>query len=378
MRHFAVSTMGKRLLALATAGMLALATAGCGRESSPLRIGYVGGLTGRVAGLGVAGRDGVLLAVEEVNRAGGIAGRQLEVLVRDDRQDAETAKKLAEELAAGDAVAIIGPMTSSVAAAMHPVINARQILMISPTVTSNRFNDQDDYFFRVTMPLRVNAGKLAEHALRHGLKNFAVSVDTANAAYTEDWLESFRRPFEAGGGRIVHVERFTSGREGGLFPLAERMLAAKPDALLLLSGAMDTALIAQQVRKLGSGVALFSSEWANTSDVINFGGKAVEEMSSFVTYNPASRASRHRAFMENFERRFGYQPSFAAVLAYEAATGLFAAMERNPQRAGLKEALLGVGSFAGLQGDVRLNRFGDPERETFLAVIRDGRFATLD
>jgi ABC-type branched-subunit amino acid transport system substrate-binding protein len=57
---------------------------------------------------------------------------------------------------------------------------------------------------------------------------------------------------------------------------------------------------------------------------------------------------------------------------------LFAGLERNPNREGFREALAGLGSFPGLQGAVRMNRAGDPERETFLAVIRDGQFTTTD
>jgi branched-chain amino acid transport system substrate-binding protein len=247
---------------------------------------------------------------------------------------------------------------------------------MSPTVTSNQFNEQDDWFFRVTVPLRTHADKLAEYIARQGVRTIAVSVDVGNAAYTEDWLASFRKPFEAAGGRIVHVERFRSGAEGGFLPLAERMLQPGPDALLFLSGAMDTALIAQQVRKLGRQLPLFTSEWAYTSDVVSFGGKAVEGMRGFVTYNPASQVPRHRAFLGDFERRFGYKPSFAAVLGYEAANSLFAGLTRNPRRDGLKEALLRTGYFPGLQGEVHISRFGDAEREIFLAAIRNGQFVT--
>jgi branched-chain amino acid transport system substrate-binding protein len=366
------------LLRLLCLGLQAVLLPACREEPAPVKIGYVGGLTGRVAGLGVAGRDGVLLAVEACNQAGGIEGRRVEVVTRDDRQDAEAGRAAVNELIAAEVAAIVGPMTSAMAEAMQPVANRAGVALISPTVTANRFSGQDDYFFRMTMPLGVNAGKLAEHVLRQGLGTVAVGVDTANAAYTEDWLTSFRGPFEAGGGRIVHVERFRSGAEGGFLPLAERLLKQKPAAVLLLSGAMDTALIAQQVRKLGSRVPLFASEWANTSDVISFGGKAVEEMCSFVTYNPASDAERHRRFLADFERRFGYRPSFAAVLAYEAAEYLLAGLKRNPRREGLKHTLLEIGGFTGLQGEVRIDRFGDAERKTYLAVIRQGRFATID
>ena len=368
----------KGLVPIALFCLLALLLPACKKDEPPLRIAFVGGLTGRVAGLGVAGRDAVLLAIEERNAAGGIGGRRIELVSRDDQQNPEVARKVVGELIDTDVVAIIGPMTSSIAAVMQPVVNQARMVMVSPTVTSNQFNDQDDYLFRMTMPLRINAEKLAGEALRRGLKAYAVGVDTTNAAYTEDWLTSFRKPFEAGGGRIVHVERYQSGAEGGFLPLAGRMLKSRPDALLLLSGAMDTAMLAQQVRKLGSTLPLFTSEWAYTSDVINFGGKAVEGMQSYVTYNPASQSKAHQAFLVNFEKRFGYKSSFAAVLAYEAANYLFAGLERNPRREGFKEALAGLGSFPGLQGVVSMNRAGDPERDTFLAVIRNSQFTTID
>jgi len=354
---------------------LALLTT-CHRAEAPLQIGFVGGLTGRVAGLGVAGRDGVLLAMEECNRAGGLHGRQVELVVRDDQQDQQVAAAVIEELLASQVVAIIGPMTSAMAVVMQPAANQAQVVMVSPSVTANRFSDLDDYFLRVTTPLLVNAEKLADYAIAHQRTRVAVCLDSANAAYSEDWLASFAGRLTANGGRVVHVERIRSGADEGFLPLAERLLKSAPDAVLLLCGAIDTALVAQQVRKLGSQVPLFASEWAFTSDLISFGGRAVEGMLAFVTYDPASQAPRHLAFLTNFENRFGYRPSFAAVLAYEAAVFVLTGLEHNPQRAGLKTKLLEEGRFAGLQGEIQVNRFGDGERETFLAVIRQGQFTT--
>jgi branched-chain amino acid transport system substrate-binding protein len=350
---------------------------GCQKEQAPLKVGFVGGLTGRVAGLGVAGRDGVLLAIEEVNRAGGVKGRKLELLSRDDQQQADVSRQVTGELIDKGVVAIIGPMTSAMAMTMQPLVNQARVVLISPTVTTNRLNDQDDHFFRLTYPLKTNAEKTVAYALAHGLKRFAVTIETGNAAFTEDWFESFRKPFEAAGGSIVQVERFKSGAEGGFLGMAERLIKEKPDAVLLLSGAMDAALTAQQLRKLGSRSTLFASEWAFTSDIINFGGSSVEEILAFVTYDPASQVPTHTAFLRNFEQRFGYKPSFAAVLAYESAKLLIAGLERSPQREGLKEALLQIGSLEGLQGTVHIGRYGDAERQTYLGAVRNGQFITV-
>ncbi|MDT8445116.1 MAG: ABC transporter substrate-binding protein [Desulfuromonadales bacterium] len=114
-------------------GSLCLTLPAC-KEQPPLKIGFVGGLTGRVADLGVAGRDAVILAVEEKNRSGGIAGRKVELVVSDDRQDVGSARQAISELTTQQVVAIIGPMTSSMAAVIQPLVNVEQIVTISPTV----------------------------------------------------------------------------------------------------------------------------------------------------------------------------------------------------------------------------------------------------
>ncbi len=353
-----------------------IVTAACDKAQSPLLVGFIGGLTGRVAGLGVAGRDGVILAVEEVNRAGGIGGRRVEIVAKDDRQDPEAARQAVKELAEAGVVAVIGPMTSSMAVVARPAAEQYGLVLVSPTVTTTSLSGAEDNFFRMTVPLRVNADKTVEYALARGLKRFAVSIDTANAAFTEDWFSAFQDSLQARGGEVVFVERYASGAKQVFLPLAERLFRSSPDAVLLLSGAMDTALMAQQLRKLGCKLPLFASEWAFTSDVINFGGSASEELMSFVTYDPDSQSPGHLGFLTRFEERFGYKPSFAAVLSYEAATYLFQGLKHNPQRGGLQKTLQGIGRISGLQGEVILDRFGDPQRQTHLAVIRDGKFVT--
>ncbi len=348
-------------------------------EEPPLKIGFVGGLTGRVADLGVAGRDGVILAVEEKNRSGGIAGRKVELVVRDDRQDAESAKQAIRELADEQVIAIIGPMTSSMAVVIQPLINSAQIVTVSPTAKSDQLSGQDDYFLRVTTPLTKNAEQLAAHAAKGlNLKRFAVVYDVSNRAFTENWLNHFRKAIQKNGGRIVVTEEFTSQPDVHFLPIAERLLAAEPDGVLLLSNAIDTALLSQQIRKLGSDVALFSSEWASTTDLLSFGGRAVNGMSAFHSFNVNSQEARYLSFKERFKKRFGSAPSFATTLAYDATSYMLAGLAENPSRNGLKETLLKLGTFPGLQSNMTLDKYGDVERKLFLTVIKNGQFKVVE
>ena len=357
---------------------LCLILTGCGEEP-PLKIGFVGGMTGRVADLGVAGRDGVIYAVEEKNLAGGISGRMVELVARDGRQDADVAKRVVGELIEEEVVAIIGPMTSSMAVVIKPVIDAGRTVTISPTVKTDQLSAQDDFFFRVTAPLSSNARRLAEHVTNDlQLQKFVVVYDVSNRAFTETWLSYFKAALQEHGGAVIAEEEFSSGTSVHFLPIAERIMATNPDGVLLLSNAIDTALLAQQLGKLESRTPLFCAEWACTIDLISFGGRAVVGMSSYHSFNANSEDPRYLAFREKFIQRFGYAPAFANVLAYDAASFLFAALANNPGREGLKESLLEIGSHQGLQSQFKVDQYGDVERRLFLTIVDDGQFKVVD
>ncbi len=108
--------------------LIAFVIAGCD-DKKPVRIGFAGGLTGRVSALGTAGRDGVVLAVEEINSRGGLNGRPVELVVRDDKQEPEPALAVDRELIDEGAAAIIGHMTSSMTLAVQELVNKEKILI---------------------------------------------------------------------------------------------------------------------------------------------------------------------------------------------------------------------------------------------------------
>ncbi|MEW5815083.1 MAG: ABC transporter substrate-binding protein [Spirochaetota bacterium] len=120
-------------------------------EKNPIKIGFAGGLTGIHSDLGIAGRNGALLAVEEITSAGGIKGRPVVLITKDDQQDPVAALKVDKELIDEGVVAIIGHMTSVMTMSVIPFINKSEILMISPTTSTNELTNIDDYFFR-TLP----------------------------------------------------------------------------------------------------------------------------------------------------------------------------------------------------------------------------------
>lgn len=350
---------------------------GCGQKE-PVRLGFIGGLTGRVADLGQDGRNGFQLAVEQVNAAGGIDGRPIEIVARDDAQDVGIARQAARELVAAKVAVIIGPMTSAMAPAVLAEATPAGIPLLSPTVTTAELTGKDDLFLRVMGDTSVYARQSAHFAFsRNRLRKIAAVYDTRNRAYSENWLASFRTAFEQLGGKVIVELPFYSSDEVDHAALVRELLAARPDGLLLVSGAVDTARFAQQVRRLEAKPVLLTVEWSGTERLIELGGHAVDGVYMAQQFDRNDKSPAYLAFQRAYEARFQSSPGFPSLAAYDAVRAVVTAMRRNPG-GDLKRALLEQGPFPGIQQDVVFDRFGDSQRNALITIIRDGRFVVVD
>jgi branched-chain amino acid transport system substrate-binding protein len=354
-------------------------SAACEKEKAPIKVGFVGGLTGRLSDLGTAGRNGVILAVEQINRKGGIHGRPVELIAKDDQQNPETALRVDRELADEGVVAIIGHMTSTMSMVAIPFANKEKILMISPTTSTNKVSGLDDFFIRIMPPNKSETEHLARHAFEvMGLKKIAVIYDLSNRAYTEGYFHNFKDAFEGFGGSINHVETFISGKDMGFATAADALLKPDPEAVLIVTGAPDAAMISQRIRIAGAKIPIFACGWAMTADLLHDGGPAVEGLLFSMLFNRESKEKAYLKFKKRFKERFGETPNFAAAHGYEAAQALFKALSKETDPKKLKRTVLQQDIFGGLQGDFKMDRFGDPQRKRFLITVKNGRFRIVE
>ncbi len=351
---------------------------GC-EPPEPIRIGFVGGTSGRVADLGIAGRDAVLLAVELRNQSGGVAGRKVKLLIKDDQQNPEVAQRAVRDLIEQGVVAIIGPMTSAMAIAVVPIANEAKVLLMSPTATTDDLTGLDDYFFRLNTSARDNASRIARyHVGQSATRRLAATYDLRNKSYTENWLDSFRATYVQGGGEVVKVIGFESGGETTFLQLAQDLLAAPVDGVLIVANSVDTALLCQQIRKLGSRVPIISSEWAATERLIELGGKAVEGVIMAQNFDRNSIAPRYRAFYQAYRDRFHREPGFGGVIAFDAANVVLDALAQRREGQSVKETVLAARHFEGVQEPMLFNEFGEVKRRLFITVVRDGQFVVVE
>jgi len=372
------NSVNRGLIVIAAAVILALLP-GC-EESRPVRIGFIGELTTRAAGLATSGRDGFLLAVEEINADGGIKGRKVEGLVVDARMHKETALHAIDKLAEGQVSAIIGPMTSQTAVTIVPTINHLKIPLISPTVSTNELSGIDDYFFRVYYTNAQAAQSLARYLTEQGKpRHIAVIYDLSNRAYTEDWVRYFQDMFEKQAGSKVTRIPFDFHSNTLYTDIATTAIEGNPDGILLLANAVDTAMICQQLAKLHAEPARYATGWSYSDDLIQFGGKSVEGLTIIQSADPNDPAPTMQSFVKRYKQRFRTTPNFPAVHAYDATRMILTIMREETDPDAIRSHLLNMESFRGLQSDLSFDRFGELKHPRLhFARIADGQFVSAD
>jgi branched-chain amino acid transport system substrate-binding protein len=350
-----------------------VALAGC-RPAPPVRIGFVGGLTGRISDLAVDGRNGAQLAVETLDAQG---GPRYELSVHDNGHAPDQGRAAIDAAAdEGDAF-VVGPMTSALAISLSREAERRRLVMISPTANSDLLSGRDDYFFRIIAPAGPGARLVAQALRARGVDRVAVLLEWGNRVYTEDYANAFEARWRALGGADVARVAYEDDADPDFAALAQRLLARRPGAVLLVCGAVDASIAAQQLRRLDPRVPLAIASWAANEQLLQLGGRAVEGALVQQVLDLDSRAPAWLDFLHRFRQRFGTMPGQAAVYSYEAVMVGVAALGRRAPGRSLRDVLGQPGPWPGLQGPVILDRFGDSANPARMSEVRDGRFVML-
>lgn len=350
---------------------------GCG-DNKPVRIGFIGTISGLNYDLAVSVRNGALLAIEKANETGGCRSRMIELVIRDNKNNPDIAMKNIDELISNEAIAIIGPMRSSMAKKIVHHINQKKIIFLSPTISSSSFSSLDDNLIKIFPDTTVQTNKISSYAIKKaGIKSVSVIADSQNMEYSEKWISNFRKSYTELGGRITEIIYFRPDQKNSLKNISY-YYSISGDAVLILANSMHTGIICQHLKKANPEKKIIISGWGATSDIIVHGGKSVEGAIISHTYNPDSTEERYKNFRKKYYKRFSKEPDFASVKGYEAADIIVNGCRESVNPADLKKTIVKIKKFDGLQKPFEIDKFGDVHQDAFILTVKNGKFILIE
>jgi branched-chain amino acid transport system substrate-binding protein len=369
-----------RRKSLAALAIACAAAAGCGgagsSEAQGIKVGFFGALTGPTATFAISGRNGALLAVDQINRSGGVLGNSIVLLSEDDRGEPSEAASVASKLITRDhVVALIGENASSRSLAAAPIAQTYHVPMISPSSTNVDVTKKGDYVFRVCFTDPYQGRVLAVFARRNlDAKTAAILVD-ARSDYSVGLAEAFRKDFVAMGGRIVSEVKYSEG-DSDFSAQLTAIRSDRPDVLFIPGYYTDAGLIARQARSLDLKAVLLGADGWDSPKLVEIGGPAIEGAYLSNHYSVDDPAPAVRAFVDAYRARYGVLPDSIAALSYDATRLLADAIDRAGSTEGkrVRDALASTRDFHGVTGTITMDADRNPVKPAVILKVEGGRF----
>ena len=345
-----------------------------------IKIGEFASLTGKDATFGISSHEGTLMAIEEINAAGGVLGKKLELLTEDTQCKAGESATVVNKLVARDnVIAVLGEVASSRSMEAAKICQDNKVPMISPSSTNPDVTKTGDYIFRVCFIDPFQGTVMANFATKTlKLKRVAVFTDV-KSDYSKGLAKFFKAQFVANGGEIGTELDYNGGDKDFKAQLTS-IKGANPDGVFVPGYYTEAALIAVQAKQLGLNIPLFGGDGWESSKLTEIGGEAVEGDYFSTHYSPAVATEVSKKFVENFSKRWqGQTPDALAACGYDSALVLVDAIKRAGTTDGAKvrAAIAATKDFQAVTGKITINENRDASKSAVILKVEGGKFKYL-
>ena len=352
-----------------------------GGGGGSIKVGEFASLTGKEATFGISSHEGTLMAIEELNAAGGVLGKKLELLTEDTQSKAGEPATVVNKLVARDGVvAMLGEVASSRSLEAAPICQQNKIPMVSPSSTNPKVTQTGDYIFRVCFIDPFQGTVMANFATRT-LKAKKVAVFTdVKSDYSKGLAQFFKESFVKNGGQIVSELDFNGGDKDFKAQLTA-IKGANPDAIFVPGYYTDAALICIQAKQLGLNVPLMGGDGWESEKLVEIGKDAVEGQYFSTHYHPDVGSEKSKQFVANYKKRWnGKTPDALAACGYDSAIVLADAMKRAGSTDGTKvrDAIAATKDFDAVTGRLTINAQRDATKSAVILQVKGGKFAYLE
>ena len=347
------------------------------RDLSTINVGYFGDLSGPTFNFGQSGKNGVLIAAEEINQAGGINGRKIDIIVEDDQGSPELAATLANKLTRQDKViALIAGGASGSSLAAGPIAQSAKVPMISPSSTNPAVTQIGEYVFRVCF-IDAFQGEVMARFATHTLsaKKAAILLDY-NSPYSRGLTDYFETSFTTLGGQVVSKQFYTQGDTDFKGQLSS-IKSSEPDVIYLPGYYGEVALIARQARQLGITQPLLGGDGWDAPELWPLARESINGSYISNHYSVEDPSPQVQKFVHDYKLHYGnLVPDAHAALAYDAMKFLADAIQRagSTESGRLREALAATKNLSGVTGVISMDSQRNAVKPATILKLENGTY----
>lgn len=353
------------------------------KDSDTIKIGLNLELSGAVAAYGNQEKDGAELAVEEINEAGGIDGKKIELVTKDNKSDTAEAAAVAANLTTKEnVVAIIGPATSGASKAQIPNATKAKVPVITPSGTDDAItvvNDSvQEFIFRACFQDSFQGVILANYAMNNLDAKKAVVIGDVSSDYAKGLSKSFKDTFT---GDVVADEKFNQKDKD--FKAILTKIKDKDFDFIYLPGYYEEAgLIIKQAREMGIDQPILGADGFSDEKLGDIAGQNNMNDIYYTAHfsEKAPSSDKVKDFIEAFKNKYDKAPSSFNALAYDSVYMLADSIEKagEADSAKITEELASLKDFEGVTGKMSMDKNHNPEKAAVVIGLQDGEESSAD
>lgn len=384
----------KRTLAAVSGAVVSLALlAGCsggssagGAQGDTIKIGVSYELSGAVATYGDDSVKGIEMAIEEINAAGGVNGKQIEAVKYDTKSEPAEATTLATKLMTQDkVVTIIGPATSGSFKATIPVANQNKVPVVSGSATANDVTVANgklqEFAFRTCFSDSYQGSAMANYAAEKLSAKTAVVIKDNSSDYAKGLSENFQTTFTEAGGQILGEESYVAG-DTDFQAILTRIKSKSFDVIYLPGYYSEVGLIVKQAREMGIIAPILGGDGFDSPKLLELGGAAALNDVYFTNhYSAIDEDKVVQDFIANFKSKYNTDPGAFSALGYDTAYFVAKAIENAEEVTGegVKASMENTKDFSGVTGEFSVDpETHEPIKTALVIKLENGEQASVD
>jgi len=347
-------------------------------EKGPIKIGAILPLTGKLAQYGGWTKNGIDLAVEEVNSLRDHPYK-LEVIYEDNASDSKMAVNAMQKLISRRLPIVVGLISSRIALSCAPVAEQNRVVLLSTGASAMALREAGDYIFRVRESGMIHGQGMADFVWRKWGTTKKVGILSLNAENGITYSEAFKKQFSVLGGSINFYEKYEVG-EKDFRTLLLKAKKKRVNILYIPGEATEIGLILKQAKELGLNLQFLSSVGAESPKVIELAGKAAEGLIyTSVYFSPDSEEEKIKQFVSSYTKKFGEKPTWLAANSYDAIKLLAKVFRKYGYSSEqIKNGLYKIKDFKGVSGTMSFDGYGDVIKPIMFKTIKNGQFVPYE